>query len=121
MRRKISLRRGEADRRRVLLAPPEEATHRDAKVQEMLEILLGRLNELPSSAETSEIHRNPTNLLGGRPARVLARHAELREILNYWASALNETAVADSGGRIAPLTFPGCSFSLRFWGVAGFA
>jgi hypothetical protein len=62
----LVLRRGEPDRRRMLLTPPEEASHRNAKVQEMPEILLGRLNGPPSSAETSEIHRNPTNLPGGR-------------------------------------------------------
>jgi len=35
--------------------------------------------------------------------QVLARHAELQEVLNYWASSLNQTAAAGSGGRRAPV------------------
>ena len=48
--RELVLRRRKADRRCLLLAPPQEAPYGDTKVQEMLEILFGRLNGAPSSA-----------------------------------------------------------------------
>jgi hypothetical protein len=55
---KLMLRRRQPGLRGLLLAPAQETPERDAKVQEVREILAGRMNERPPRLERRK-HRNP--------------------------------------------------------------